>query len=118
MLFSRDDHATLAKIPLQPLDQAMRQQASVLLERFEVVTVGIDGGGLDDMLGLAVIGRAKGSLEWLLWNHAWVQEEVLELRKDIAERLRDFEQDGDLTVCKGAPQENKGVADIVKRIHK
>ena len=45
---------------------------------------------------LAVLGRDGKTNEWLLWNHAWIQEDVLDLRKDIAERLRDFEQDGDL----------------------
>lgn len=89
-----------------------------LLERSEIVTVGIDGGGLDDMLGLAVLGRAKKTAEWLLWVHAWVQEDVLELRKDIAEKLRDFEAAKDLTICKSATEDLKGAADIVERIHK
>jgi phage terminase large subunit-like protein len=58
-----------------------------LLRRSEVVTVGIDGGGLDDMLGLAVLGRTKGTHEWLLWTHAWVQKDVVGLRPEIAEKL-------------------------------
>src|SRR5436190_6360126 len=78
-----------------------------LLARCEVVVVGIDGGGLDDMLGLAVIDRDKKTSEWLLWGHAWAYPEVLELRKDIAERLRDFENDRDLTICKEPTQDIK-----------
>ena len=58
----------------------MSLSLDALLERSEVVTIGIDGGGLDDLLGLAVLGRCKVSRDWLLWNHAWCQEEVLELR--------------------------------------
>jgi phage terminase large subunit-like protein len=87
-----------------------------LLERSEVVVAGIDGGGLDDMLGLAVIGRAKNTHEWLLWTHAWVQREVLELRKEIAERLQDFATDGDLTICDSPTQDIKELADYVQRI--
>jgi phage terminase large subunit-like protein len=87
-----------------------------LLRRSEVVTVGIDGGGLDDMLGLAVLGRTKGTHEWLLWNHAWVQEKVLDLRPEISEKLHDFEADGDLTVCESPTQDVTELADIVQHI--
>lgn len=87
-----------------------------LLARSEVAVVGIDGGGLDDMLGLAVIGRCATTRRWLLWGHAWIQPGVLELRKDISARLRDFEAQGDLTVCAEVTQDVIEVADIVARI--
>lgn len=69
-----------------------------LLERSEVVTVGVDGGGLDDLLGLAVLGRCAETSKWLVWVKAWVQSTLLELRPDIAERLTDFAADGDLVL--------------------
>jgi phage terminase large subunit-like protein len=99
---------------LQAADISLTLDA--LLARSEVATIGIDGGGLDDLLGLAVLGRCKASRDWLLWSHAWVQEDVLELRADIAERLRDFEAQGDLTLCKSATEDLAGVADIVERV--
>ena len=69
-----------------------------LLERSEVVIVGGDGGGLDDLLGMAVLGRDKVSKDWLLWAHAWCSRKVLEVRKNIASRLLDFEAAGELTI--------------------
>jgi phage terminase large subunit-like protein len=87
-----------------------------LLERSEVVTIGIDGGGLDDLFGLAVIGRCKLTRDWLLWTHAWCHEDVLERRPEIVERLRDFQREGDLTICKTATEDLVAAADIVARI--
>lgn len=54
------------------------------------------GGGLDDLLGLAVIGRHAKTREWLHWGHAWAQTDVLARRKEIAQRLLDFERAGEL----------------------
>jgi phage terminase large subunit-like protein len=87
-----------------------------LLERCEVAVVGIDGGGLDDLLGLAVIGRERDSRRWLLWAHAWAHEIVLERRKDIAAQLQDFRKDGDLTIVERPGDDVQAVADLVCRV--
>ena len=89
-----------------------------LLERSEVVTIGIDGGGLDDLLGLVVMGREKSTPRWLVWAHAWCQPDVLTLRKDIVSKLRDFEKAGELTICEADdPQQDiREVGDIVGQV--
>src|SRR5690606_37218320 len=69
-----------------------------LRERSEVCTVGIGGGGLDDLLGLVVLGRERGTRRWLWWARAWAHRIVLERRKEIAEKLLDLERAGDLSV--------------------
>jgi len=69
-----------------------------LLNRSEVVVMGADGGGLDDLLGLAVMGREKKTGRLLLWCKAWAYKSVLERRKGEASVLRDFEKVGDLRV--------------------
>jgi len=91
-----------------------------LLDRCECAVVGGDGGGLDDLLGLAVLGRDKITKDWLLWAHAWAQTDVFEKRKDIAEKLRDFEADGDLTVCqKGeSTKDIKEFCDAIEQVYK
>ncbi|WP_421793873.1 terminase TerL endonuclease subunit [Hydrocarboniphaga effusa] len=88
-----------------------------LLERCEVVDVGVDGGGLDDLLGLAVVGRDRESREWLAWCHAWAHPSVLERRKAEAPRFRDFEKAGDLTLVKQLGEDIEDLAEIVADIH-
>lgn len=87
-----------------------------LLNRCEVVTPGVDGGGLDDLLGLTVIGRERITRKWLVWCHAWAHAIVLERRKDIAPRLLDFAAAGDLTIVEQPGQDVADVADCICRI--
>jgi phage terminase large subunit-like protein len=88
-----------------------------LIDRCDVIVVGIDGGGLDDLLGLTAIGREKKTARWLSWSHAWAHTDVLTRRKDIASKLRDFEKDGDLTICHDPTQDIIEVAEIVERVN-
>lgn len=84
-----------------------------LIERCEVVTVGIDGGGLDDLLGLAVVGRNRDTREWLGWCRAWAHPSVLERRKDIAANLHDYAREGDLELVAKIGDDVEEVAGIV-----
>lgn len=86
-----------------------------LLGRCDVVDVGIDGGGLDDLLGLAVVGRDKNTHEWLNWVHAWAHPKVLELRKSEAGKFTDFARDGDLTIVETIGDDVAECASLVKR---
>lgn len=89
-----------------------------LLDRSEVVVIGGDGGGDDDLLGMAVLGRDRETGDWLLWTHAWVDRALLKLRPEIAERLEDFERDGDLTLIDGSTQDDLDeFAEIVRDIY-
>ena len=87
-----------------------------VLAECEVVDIGIDGGGLDDLLGLAVVGRKRGSGEWMLWTHAWAHPSVLERRKTAASRFQDFEADGDLTMVAQIGDDVTQVADIAAEV--
>lgn len=69
-----------------------------LIARSEVVVCGVDGGGLDDLLGFGAMGRETGTGRWLHWGHAWAHPIVLERRKEIAPRLLDFAAAGELTI--------------------
>lgn len=110
-----------------------------VLDECEVIDVGIDGGGLDDLLGLAVLGRRREQEEvyvldytdpetnelvpahwatvqrWLLWTRAWAHPSVLERRKEIAPRLQDFAKQGHLVLVKNVGEDTAQLAKLVKR---
>jgi phage terminase large subunit-like protein len=69
-----------------------------ILTRCEVVTVGLDGGGLDDLLGVAVLGRERGTNRWLGWAHGLISTIGAYRRKANAEDYLRFKTAGELTV--------------------
>ena len=87
-----------------------------VLRRSEVVTVGIDGGGLDDLLGFAILGRCKWSGKLLLWNHAWAHEVVKDRRPEIASKLDELEAAKCLTFVKSPGEDVYQLADKVMEI--
>jgi phage terminase large subunit-like protein len=87
-----------------------------LLDRSEVVDVGVDGGGLDDLLGLAAVGRCKVTRKWLIWTKAWAHPSVLERRKSEAARFHDFAKAGDLVLVKQIGDDVIEVAELVARV--
>jgi phage terminase large subunit-like protein len=100
------------------LSQADRSLTiETLLDRCEVVSVGIDGGGLDDLLGLCVMGRERGTRRWLVLCRAWAKEVVLDRRKEIAPKLRDFEREGTLKIVPNdSDADVREVVDIIEQI--
>ncbi|AKR55714.1 Phage terminase, large subunit [Devosia sp. H5989] len=110
-----------------------------LLRRSEVAVVGIDGGGLDDLFGLTVLGREPAEIEveievdievdgvmttafvtrpmkrWLSWSHAWCHRGVLKRRPAIATILEDIAKAGELTIL---DQPLGDVASIIDRIER
>lgn len=88
-----------------------------ILEKSEVISIGIDGGGLDDLLGLAIVGRDKEDPRiWYAWAHAWAHPSVLERRKEIAPRIQDFAKLGQLTLVEKIGDDVIAVADIVEQV--
>lgn len=87
-----------------------------VIERSEVIVVGIDGGGLDDLFGLVVLGRDRDTKHWLAWCHAWCHDGVLERRKSIATVLRGFADAGELTIVDDELADLSEIVAIVERV--
>jgi phage terminase large subunit-like protein len=84
-----------------------------ILLRSEVVVIGIDGGGLDDLFGLAVVGRCRETSDWLVWTHAWCHRSVLEQRKAIAGRLLQAQAAGELTIVEHAAEDIEQIVALI-----
>src|SRR5579872_6301364 len=87
-----------------------------ILDRCEVIVIGLDGGGLDDLYGVAVLGRERETKQWLSWSHAWCHNSVLERRQSIASRLRDFAEAGELTICQHSGDDIAAIVELVETV--
>lgn len=96
--------------------QGTRLTLADVMSRCEVIDVGIDGGGLDDLLGLAVVGRERETGNWLMWARAWAHPSVLERRKSEAARFHDFAADGDLVLVDRVGDDVDDVVAIVAEV--
>ena len=106
---------------------------AALIERSEVIVLGADGGGLDDLLGFAALGRETGTGRWLLWTKAWVFRKALgeaaagadgkavataikHRKSDVATRLLDFARDGDLTIVENVGDDIHELGELVEQV--
>ncbi len=87
-----------------------------VLEVCEVIVPGVDGGGLDDLFGLTIVGRHRVTKDWLCWSHAWCHIGVLDRRKSIASKLRDFEKAGELTIVDDKLDDLSEIVEIIQDI--
>ncbi|WP_454056043.1 terminase large subunit [Cupriavidus sp. Marseille-Q8015] len=87
-----------------------------LLRRCEVIDVGVDGGGLDDLLGLAAVGRCRETGDWLAWCKAWAHPIVLERRKSEAPKLLDLAEAGELVIVENIGEDVEQLAQDVLQI--
>ena len=99
------------------LQQSKEFTLSKLIDQSDVITAGIDGGGLDDLLGFAVLGRHAKSRKWWLWNHAWCIRIALERRKENAPKYLDFENEKSLTIVDTVGPDIDQLAQFAKQVY-
>jgi phage terminase large subunit-like protein len=83
-----------------------------VIARSEICCIGVDGGGADDLLGIAVLGREAETRTWLLWGHAYVSSLGVERRRANRALYGDFNADGDLDVI-DPPDDLAAIVEIV-----
>ena len=87
-----------------------------VIDRSDVLDIGIDGGGLDDLLGLSVLGRDAKTRQWVGFFRAYAHPSVLERRKQEAARFNDFAKDGDLALVKKIGDDVEDIATICAQL--
>ncbi|MDX0487527.1 terminase large subunit [Sinorhizobium medicae] len=95
-------------------DQAITVE--YLIDNCDVIVPGLDGGGLDDLFGLVLVGRHKKTRDWLVWCHAWCHRGVPQRRKSIASKLQDFATARELTIVDDKLEDISEIVSIIAQI--
>ena len=88
-----------------------------IIRRSEVITVGGDGGGLDDLLGLTATGRCSRTSKKLIWSRAWAHPSVLQRNKQFEAQIRDYARQGDLILVDNVGDDVREFAEICKQVY-
>ena len=83
----------------------------------EVIDVGIDGGGLDDLLGFAMVGRMNGTDKWAAWVRAWAHPSALQRNLAEKSKMEDFANQGDLVLVKRIGDDVTELCDLVEQVY-
>jgi phage terminase large subunit-like protein len=91
-----------------------------IVENCEQIIVGIDGGGLADLLGMAVVGH--DGERWVGWCKAWCHKSAIEYATENygqagAVEMLELEKDGDLVIVEHVGDDVDQLADIVERLN-
>ncbi len=125
----------------EPAAKIQQVSLAYLIEHCEVITGGVDGGGLDDLLGAAFVGREKfttlitipesidpdtGEIipamdahvkRWVAYCRAWAHPSVMKRRQDIATTLLKFRDAGLLTIVRRIGEDTEQLAKLVSRVY-
>lgn len=88
-----------------------------LKEHCEVIDIGIDGGGLDDLLGLAMVGRLTGTDKWVAWMRAWAHPSALQRNLAEKSKMEDFARQGDLILVSRVGDDVTELCDLVEQVY-
>lgn len=75
-----------------------------IIDNCDKIIIGIDGGGLNDMLGLCILGRIDNEIgdpsKWVAWFKAWLHPIAVENQRDqrAVSAYLDLCLDGDLEI--------------------
>ena len=92
-----------------------RMTLNKILDKSEYLFIGIDGGGLDDLTGVAVLGIDKQGL-WHIWAFGYGYKSVME-RAGLAKRLMEFQASNECLIVDRLGDDAIEIGKLIKKIY-